>query len=119
MITSVYIAGPMNGIKDCNYPLFQKQTEFLRRLGYSVVSPVELNLEVGVDRGANAASIQVKREAMARDCKAITQECCAMALLPNWRKSGGTVVEVALAKYLDFWFLDAMTGIRCDLEEIL
>ena len=40
---SIYIAGPMTGYAELNYPAFHSAAETLRRMGFEVVSPAELN----------------------------------------------------------------------------
>ena len=38
----VYVAGPMRGYVDYNYPAFDSACEVLREAGYDVVSPHEI-----------------------------------------------------------------------------
>ncbi len=39
----VYIAGPITGIPDRNRHAFESMAIYLRRMGYEVVSPLEVN----------------------------------------------------------------------------
>ena len=38
----LYIAGPMTGLQDLNFPAFNAETRRLRDLGHEVVNPAEL-----------------------------------------------------------------------------
>ena len=51
----VYIAGPMTGIPQYNFPEFDRVATLLRAMGYDVVSPAEL--DDPVDRAAALQSI--------------------------------------------------------------
>jgi hypothetical protein len=86
----VYVAGPMTGLKDRNYPAFAAETARLRALGYEVISPAELN--VGVEHEGWEAC-------MRRDIAAMLT-CDIVQLLPGWLKSRGATVEVNLAREL-------------------
>ena len=41
----LYLAGPMSGIKDFNFPAFNEAAEHLRKLGYEVFNPAEDDVE--------------------------------------------------------------------------
>jgi hypothetical protein len=41
----LYLSGPMTGYADKNFPAFVKATRQLRKVGYKVLSPHELDLE--------------------------------------------------------------------------
>ena len=90
MSTKVYIAGPMSGLPDYNYPAFNAEAARLRALGYEVFNPAENpkpepETWQGYMRMAIAQLIQVDR----------------VALLPNWDLSRGARVERDLAMNLD------------------
>ena len=55
----VYTAGPMTGIPQFNYPAFERAAAELRRKGYDVVSPAELD-----DPSDKAAALASKDGAM-------------------------------------------------------
>lgn len=55
----IYLAGPMTGIKDLNFPRFHGEAARLRALGHQVINPAELNadttalfVEYGLERPA-------------------------------------------------------------------
>ena len=86
----IYIAGPMSGIKDMNFPAFHAAAEALRALGHEVVNPAELNPDPG----------KPWAECMKVDIAQLVT-CDAVALLPNWSGSKGAEIELNLAIDLD------------------
>lgn len=125
MKRTVYIAGPMRGIPEFNFPAFDAAAALGRALGYEVISPAELDRESGFsekghdgqvnDRGhSEAITIDFMRRAAHRDFFAIigTPEkpgVDAVALLPGWEKSRGAKAEKAMAEWIGLDVLDART----------
>jgi len=81
----LYLAGPMSGMPDNNYPAFAAETIRLRGLGYEVVSPAEINPEGGT-----------WHKCMRRDMEQMVR-CDEVATLPGWDKSQGATLEVYVA----------------------
>ena len=81
----VYIAGKITG-NDHYREEFAAAEEKLRALGYIPINPAIL--PEGLD----------SRDYM-RICLAMLDSADAIALLPTWAHSGGTKIELALAKY--------------------
>jgi nucleoside 2-deoxyribosyltransferase len=96
----VYLAGPMSGHDDFNFPAFKKAAADLRDLGHYVFNPAEHDeLVYGFDIE------DIRAQATYRDCLRvdlnwILDHATALAVLPGWEKSSGTAVELALAKAL-------------------
>ena len=86
---AIYIAGPMTGIEEFNYPAFNAAAARLREKGYTVKNPAEINAE----RGLTWA------EYMRRDIPELLQ-CDAIYLLPGWEQSKGVMLEWQIAKSL-------------------
>lgn len=84
-----YVAGPMTGYPELNYPAFHAASERLRQLGFEVVSPAELN---PITEGYRAA--------MCKDILALI-ECDHIYLLDGWEKSKGATLEHHIATVLD------------------
>jgi hypothetical protein len=86
----IYIAGPMSGLPELNFPAFHREAARLRADGLEVVNPAEINL----DHTANW------HDCMRAD---ITQlmTCDAIAMLPGWEKSKGASLEHYIANSLD------------------
>jgi len=90
---SVYIAGPMTGVEDLNYPLFNLVAEALRDDGFEVVNPAELQH----NRNPEATEVEVTRaEYMTLDLPYVIA-CDILCLLPDWEQSRGANVELLVA----------------------
>ena len=96
----IYIAGPMRGYPQDNFPAFDEAEQYLINKGWDVVSPAALDKLSGYDPSVRGMVPVDFSEAIARDVTAI-RSCEYMALLPGWRESRGVSVELALAQALD------------------
>jgi hypothetical protein len=104
----IYLAGPMRGIPEFNFPAFHANAAKLRAQGHFVFSPAERDIEkTGVDiskgnaTGDNAiAEAQYGfslREALKDDLEFICLHAEAIALMPGWENSKGANAERATA----------------------
>jgi hypothetical protein len=82
----IYLAGPMTGLPDFNYPAFHAEAARLRALGYYVQNPAE-NPEPACGTWAGYMRLAI--------AQLIT--CDAVALLPDWMGSRGARIEHNLA----------------------
>lgn len=108
-IRSVYIAGPMQGIANFNFPRFNAVTAAFRANGHTVFNPAEKDIErhAGVDiaaGNANGSLAEAKvnhgfslRRALADDCRFICEQCNTIVMLPGWEQSKGAMAEHRLA----------------------
>lgn len=83
-----YVAGPMTGYPELNYPLFHLTSQRLRKMGFEVVSPAELN-----------PITTPYREAMINDILALVH-CDHIVMLDGWEKSKGATLEHHIAEVL-------------------
>jgi len=104
----IYIAGPMRGLPQFNFPAFLKADKVLKSKGWETRNPAVKDLDVGFDptdmKGTMAEMVEANfdmREAITWDLLSIINECDAVALLPGWRNSRGAITEYALARFLD------------------
>lgn len=83
----IYIAGPMSGVKNFNFPAFNEAAEYLRSWGYEVENP---------------AGNPSQRSWAGYMRQAIPQmlTCDAIALLPGWAGSRGATLEAGIASEL-------------------
>lgn len=106
----VYLAGPMRGIKDFNFPAFFEAEEKLRARSYEVFNPARrdegrygkdvLKSETGSEEEVTKTCGFNIREALGADCAWITQNADLIVVLPGWENSRGCTAEVSLAHAL-------------------
>ena len=87
----LYLAGPMSGYAEHNFPEFNRVAALLRGEGYEVFNPAE-NADDGVRRPRSFY--------MRRDIPAL-MDCDAIAVLPDWQQSRGACLEIWIAIDLD------------------
>lgn len=86
----LYIAGPMTGLPDLNYPAFHARAAELRAQGQEVLNPAENPVPAcGTWRGYMRMAI----------AQLVT--CDGIDLLPGWQHSRGAGIEYRLAHGLD------------------
>lgn len=100
----VYIAGPMRGRPDDNFPAFREAAAVLRALGWTVVSPHEITETV-----FSGVRDLPPREYMAEDIRQLLR-CDAIAVLEGWEASTGARCEAAIATTLGLVWVDWRTG---------
>lgn len=107
----IYVAGPMRGIPEFNFPAFHVAAAKLRAEGHLVFNPAERDIQhhgVDISKGnINGCEEQAAkqhgfnlREALKDDLEFICLHAEAVAVLPGWESSKGAQAEVATAKAL-------------------
>lgn len=105
-VKSWYIAGPMTGYAQFNFPAFDAAAADLRAKGYTVVSPAELDNEetramalASPDGapGSGSSNGETWGDFLARDLKLIADIVDGVAVLPGWEKSSGARTETFMA----------------------
>jgi hypothetical protein len=108
----LYLAGPMRGIPEFNFPAFHAAAKMLRDMGHEVFSPAEndINQNGGKDfskdypTGSEAEATKnlgfSLRKALGEDLAWICAEAEGVALLPGWSNSKGALAEKATAEAL-------------------
>lgn len=74
----IYIAGPMSGYPDHNFPTFNEAAALLAQLGHEPVNPAATGLVDG----------WTWKDYLRLDVKLVAN-CDALALLPGWEASRG------------------------------
>lgn len=104
----IYLAGPMRGIPEFNFPAFYAAEAELRKLGYSVHNPAREDDEMGFQwRGAagdediselwGSGTPRSLNDVLSDDLTWILNHADAVAVLPGWQDSKGARAEVACA----------------------
>lgn len=103
-MTRLYLAGPMTGLPEFNYPAFHAEAARLRTLGFEVENPAENPLP------ANAPWHLCMRAAVRQ-----MLTCDAVATLPDWVNSPGAQLEVYVADRLGIEAKPASTYTRAQV----
>lgn len=82
----IYLAGPMTGLPELNFPAFHRAAASLRASGHEVVNPAEINVDP--EKGWHAC--------MRADIAELVT-CDAIALLPGFERSRGARLERHIA----------------------
>lgn len=107
-LKTIYIAGAMRGIRYFNFPAFDAARDSLIEQGWNVISPADLDREIGFDETAFPDDydwIDLKKanfnlnDAIDRDVEAL-KRCDAIYMLQGWENSKGANAEKALAEWM-------------------
>ncbi len=104
----IYLAGPMSGLPDYNFPEFNRWAALLRDQGYEVVNPAEMD-------GGDTS--RPREYYMRRDLPHLFA-VNAIYLLPGWRMSRGVHTELTVARAIGLPAVEAATGQVYTPEEI-
>lgn len=97
----IYIAGPMRGYENYNFPAFYEADDRLTELGWIVGNPARMDDETGgADQYTVMPGTQGVRLAMQRDLVWIAKHADAIYMLRGWENSSGANAEWTLAKML-------------------
>ena len=97
-LADFYLSGPMTGIKDGNYPAFDRTAKHIRDLGHTVCNPAELGAFEGWQW----------EDYLRRDLRYLL-DCRSIAVMRGWQKSRGARLEVAVARSIGMPMVDADT----------
>lgn len=103
----VYIAGPMSGHDDFNFPAFYAAADNWREAGWEVLNPAELD-------GGDTS--QTWLWYMKRDLPALL-DCDAIAMLEGWENSRGARLEHAVALNAGLRVFDARHPARLPVTD--
>lgn len=104
-MNKVYLAGPMTGIKDHNYPAFHAAAKLLRDRGFAVINPAEIVGGHGV-KWVDAMKLDIRAMLL----------CDTVAMLPGWTESRGAIVEFNLAKTVEINVVELAELVECSVD---
>ena len=102
----LYLAGPMSGIPQFNFPAFISAAADLREIGYEIISPAELDDPATRDAalqsadgviGSGSPHGETWGDFLARDVKIVADEVDGIVFLENWHMSRGAKLEAFVA----------------------
>lgn len=117
MNKAIYIAGPMRGYPNFNFPVFNAAADYWERVcGFTVFNPAQDDVEeygtdisVGNDTGCEEQAAKEHgfclRDALARDTEWICKTATHIYMLKGWEASKGARAEWALADALGLTIL--------------
>lgn len=97
-----YLAGPMSGHENHNFPAFVEFTKKWREKGFVVISPMEMS-------GLPEHGSQTWADHMRRDVR-LELECDVLVLMSGWESSNGARWEVYNALNLSMPIYDSVSG---------
>lgn len=103
----VYIAGPMRGHPQLNWPAFDEAAARWREAGWEVVNPADIDREAGLSPDAPFTQSDVDKR-FRTDLIQIAI-CDAVAVLHGWQSSTLAPVEVAAARGCGMPVYDALS----------
>ena len=98
MTKTIYVSGPMTNYENFNYPAFHANAAFLREGGWNVISPAELDADLGIDE-TTVMTEALYLDIIKHDYAALLK-CDAIAFIPGWEKSRGAKLESDFANVL-------------------
>lgn len=103
-LKTIYVAGPMRGYPEFNFPTFHAVAWAMRLNGHIVFSPAEKDIErhgTDISKGNNDGSLEKAkathgfslRQALSEDLEFICLEANTILMLPGWEASAGSMAE--------------------------
>lgn len=115
----VYVAGPMTGLPELNYPAFTAAANALGAVGYDVLNPADIDQihkrsqeADGVMCGACSARKTHTWQWYMRQAIPMVCQADGLAVLPHWENSKGARFEVNLAETLEMPVASWVTYVR-------
>lgn len=126
-MTTYYLAGPMTGIPQFNFPAFIAAAKDLRENDIDVVSPAELDDKrtfdaamQSIDGAPGSAGKDTWGDFLARDVKLIADRVDGLILLPGWEHSRGALLEAFVSilcghKLMTYSLFTGLYSIRAEI----
>lgn len=105
----IYLAGPMRGYPEFNYPAFHAAAAKLRDLGFEVFNPAECF------DGDTSLPFETY---MQRDLQEVVSWADEVWVLPGWQQSVGARIEVTVARAIGLRVVDYETEREVDVTSL-
>lgn len=102
-----YLAGPMSGLPECNFPAFERAARELRLWGFEIASPHDIDHgETPETQGQLSYSIYMKAGIK------LLMECDGIIMIDGWTHSRGAMAEfnIAVACGMEPMYYDLQAG---------
>lgn len=96
---TIYIAGPMTGKENFNFPEFDAATAKWKEEGYNVINPANLSRELAESLGVELSELTPRENALT-DLSHLISKATHMYMLNGWEYSKGAKAEHAVAQWL-------------------
>ena len=102
---TIYISGPIKNMTDGNLKAFDKAEKQLKEMGYETLNPHKIGEELNI-RFFEMGKVPEYEDYLKEDIIQMLAKCDALLVLPGWRNSKGSKLEIAnaLACGLDVFF---------------
>lgn len=110
----IYIAGPMRGIPEWNFPAFDEAEARWRAAGHVPFSPAQVDRALKYDPNEQGEATNGHLRHVIQMDIACIMAADAIALLPGWENSRGATVELSLAQFIGIPVYDAITMERIE-----
>jgi len=100
----IYIAGPMTGIRDFNFPEFRKMEKWMEGWGIDYISPVDMDSDYGLiftkeEMATGRMSANKSLDSIIRRDVGAILECTGIVMLKGWEDSRGAMAEWHVARW--------------------
>jgi hypothetical protein len=115
-----YVAGPMRGYENFNFPAFDATRDVLIQNGWNVISPADIDRNAG-DTNEQTGEVAKMTDYVIRDFFVLFflahLEGGSISMLPGWEKSTGAVAEFFMARWLGLKVFDQF-GVRLTADKV-
>lgn len=125
-----YLGGPMTGYPQFNFPAFDRAAERLRKHGYDIISPAELDDEATRESalasadgkpGSGSHNGETWGDFLARDVKLIADKVDGAIFLDGWEKSKGARLEALVCVLKGkpvYRYLPRFPGLKVQIDPV-
>jgi hypothetical protein len=116
----IYLAGPMRGIPELNFPAFYAAEARWKNAGWDVINPAQMDKEHGFVPTATQTHFENLsiEQALARDLPAVSS-ANAIAMMVGWERSQGANMELRHALEQGKLVYDAATLLPVDWKPVI